>query len=227
MNPAIEVCNNGRAIRFPYALKDQFRNAFPSAKWNPGQKKWEVGPRTVSRLATWASEMLEAANALKVKDDVDFTEAELAKVRAAIAQLGVRSSETEKASNDLRRLHLALEASRSDFKRASETAAAASAKRAEQEERINEIIFGLLDKYEIDRAIKSMSWNMKPADCARKKLFREAQAVIVEAKELLSSAGWRCKALDFLAEANVNRPDRDHPMYVTKQDWLNLKKISA
>lgn len=46
-------------IQFPYELKDEFRSAFKSAKWNPRGKHWVVGPRSGKRLAQWIDVVAE------------------------------------------------------------------------------------------------------------------------------------------------------------------------
>lgn len=53
------------AIKVPYELKGCFRNALPSAKWNPKGKYWEVGPRSKDKLDAWLKKM--EANAEWVK----------------------------------------------------------------------------------------------------------------------------------------------------------------
>ncbi len=50
------VLNNktqGFAIKIIYEMKDDFKESFPSAKWNSDEKVWEVGPRSGSRLEAW------------------------------------------------------------------------------------------------------------------------------------------------------------------------------
>ncbi|HHM8366130.1 TPA: hypothetical protein ACRMZW_004332 [Pseudomonas aeruginosa] len=53
------------AIKVPYELKGCFRNALPSAKWNPKGKYWEVGPRSKDKLDAWLEKI--EANAEWVK----------------------------------------------------------------------------------------------------------------------------------------------------------------
>lgn len=53
------------AIKVPYELKGCFRNALPSAKWNPNGKYWEVGPRSKDKLDAWLEKI--EANAEWVK----------------------------------------------------------------------------------------------------------------------------------------------------------------
>ena len=40
-------------VNIPYRLKDDFKNALKSAKWDPAEKCWYVGPRSLKKLKAW------------------------------------------------------------------------------------------------------------------------------------------------------------------------------
>lgn len=226
MKPAIQIANDGRAISFPYTLKDAFRAEFPSAKWNPTQKLWEVGPRSKSRLAAWAAEANETATAALIAEERDFTEAELAATRRQMDEINQRFSESRRSLHELEEVKNRLLATKADFERAIKEAESTAVQVLEHENAINDLLFSLMDKKAIDAAIACMSNNMNPRLGTAKTKFLDAQEVIRAERMKLANAGWSCAAIDFLADANFNRPDRDHPQYNRAKDWFNLKPIA-
>ena len=55
--------------------------------------------------------------------------------------------------------------------------------------------------------------------------WHAAQEVIRSAQEKLREIGLRCKAIDRLEDLNFNRPDRDKPSHVTRNEFEVVSKI--
>ncbi len=64
----------GASVSLPYPLRDDFRIALPSAKWNPERKTWELGSQDMRQLDGWL-EKIEASGLLE--ELALFKEAEL------------------------------------------------------------------------------------------------------------------------------------------------------
>lgn len=69
-----------------------------------------------------------------------------------------------------------------------------------------------------------MSRVHKNVDRVSKEKFEDARLQVREMRNALRLAGLRCYAIDFIASANVNRPDRDGPAFLKESDWLKISK---
>ena len=73
---------------------------------------------------------------------------------------------------------------------------------------------------------EEMSRNMIPSSPRAKQQFRELKQETVAQRELLREAGFECEAINRIATANVNRPDRDDPCEaVSASDWVEVSQI--
>lgn len=206
----------GFAIKFPFALKEAFREAFPSAKWNSIAKQWEVGPRSGKRLEQWVAAVADVAAEIVAADERELTEREIDKllvnlqdVRTAIA---AKVKRIEALGDAKARYADALAQLAANKERlAAVKAQAVDAEQAAEREanavyaQLGEVI----DWRVIDTAMIEMArWHQKVGQTAHSK-FDEAQALIIEQRKLLREAGFGTSGLDWLAGANFNRADRD------------------
>lgn len=229
----ITQIDSGFSIEFPFELKDNFKVAFPSAKWNANQKRWEVGPRSGERLKQWAAAASGAATALEERDQVELKDDELATLTAQLADIeaGIRGTLNEHAKAEQNTAALAELAQRIEAasgQLAEAKAALVDAQAAEQAEkqRIDALLGNVVDLAEIHRQADVMARNMVPADRAKKGRFEEARQFIKSQRDALREAGWQCEAINLLASANVNRKDRDHPNLIKQADWYAIKEYS-
>lgn len=88
----------GAAAKFPFELKDDFRAAFPSAKWNGIEKRWEVGPRSVKRLQQWIDEVNASGiiEEIAARDEADMSEREVEALRRSIETIRSQIGTIEK-----------------------------------------------------------------------------------------------------------------------------------
>jgi chromosome segregation ATPase len=97
----LNLSNGGYAIKFPFALKDSFRQAFPSAKWNPDLKQWEVGSRSKTRLEEWVKLVSESGieEQLNVKEELSLADSEITNLKEHIKsiQLSIKEYENMKS----------------------------------------------------------------------------------------------------------------------------------
>lgn len=225
----ISKIDSGFAIEFPFALKENFKKTFPSSKWNPVKKMWEVGPRSGKRLETWVAEASAAANAIEELDKQEMTASELEDLRRELSAIERKTLDTieqcdsaieNKASiarvaDEIASANDRLDAARDKLK------AAKSAVKTEKQ-RVDDLLGSIIDLAEIHRNADIMYRNMIPSNKRAKEKFEDARSVIYDQRELLLDAGWRCRAIEKLATANVNRPDRDHPRHVLESDWYDV-----
>lgn len=141
---SISLRASGAAVAFPFELKDAFRAAFPSAKWEPSAKVWTVGPRSVKRLKSWVAEV-EASGIveeLATRDEREMSANEVKRLRIQLSNMcralekensSKESAEALKSEADMLRAHLTAIASEYDAAKAAADAVAAEAAKATAE----------------------------------------------------------------------------------------------
>ncbi len=224
----------GFAIRFPFPLKDAFRAAFPAAKWNADEKRWEVGPRSGKRLEQWAAEAQEATADILAREEVEMNAVELAQVRAAIAQArrGAKSAEASaiklaEIRAQLIEVNAELAAAQGELAAAKSKADVESAKVEQEKAAILGRLGATINMTAVKDAERIMAMNMNSADRRKKDIFETARATVKAERNKLRDAGFECVALEILATANVNRPDRDHPKFIKESDWYAVRPYNA
>jgi len=216
---------DGYAVKFPIALKDAFRTAFPSAKWNASAKQWEVGPRSGTRLQTWVDEATETAHRFEAQDERDFTAKELEKVRLAIKLQIERCGELEALRAETAESRRLLAAGQTELAQASEARQEAEAGLAAERKAVTDLLESVIDMNVVRNAFHVMSANMIPGDRNRKARFEAEREKVKAQRDCLAAAGFACSAINQLAGANVNRPDRDHPRNILEQDWYRIWEL--
>lgn len=199
----------GFAVKFPFALKDQFKRVFPSARWDGDGRAWIVGPRSKARLEQWVAAAGEAAQAADAAETAALTEAELAEVRAQLTTLRSEIESVRCGERALTRTRELLDAERA--KLADAQAEAEEAKRARKAAfaGAKALLSGVIDIDAVIALARTMAANHKPADRQAKARFSEAQDACVVQRDRLRAAGFESRGLNFLVRANINRPDRD------------------
>lgn len=219
----------GFAIQFPFALKDAFRTTFPNAKWNATAKQWEVGPRSGKRLEQWVEASTSAAQAVEELDqqllhanELEQLRNELSKIERETREAIAQREQVIASRNTIANVAAEIEAAKDKLNEARRALIDAKASEAAEKGRINALLEGVIDMAAIRHDAGTMARNMIPSNRQAKEKFESARMSIREQRDLLVEAGWRCSAIEKLATANVNRPDRDHPKHVLDEDWYSL-----
>lgn len=217
----------GFAIKLPYALKDTFRAAFPSAKWNATEKQWEVGSRSGKRLEQFIAEAGSTAEALQVNEETLMSDSELQNIRLSLNSVKSQLKAIEEIRAEAKAAADLLAAAKAELASTTAEVAAANAALVEEKAQVEALLAGVVDMPAIRKAAAIMSANMVPADRNKKAAFEAAREEVKVQRDRLAAAGFRCSAIGQLAGANVNRPDRDHPKFIAAADWLAVRKIEA
>lgn len=214
----------GFAIQFPFALKEAFRLAFPSAKWEPALREWHVGPRSGKRLEAWAAECQEAAAELTAQEEAELTEELLRKVQAAIRLARENTRRLTEYQAQTKASRAVLETAQAELKQVSaEAEVARQAVRAEQAQHTEQLAQYInLDAVKTAQGV--MARSMNPADRVAKQRFEEARQTVLAERNKLLAAGLVCDAISALAFANVNRTDRGHPRNIPDTAWFSIHK---
>ncbi|AWX14253.1 hypothetical protein CEP49_06665 [Mergibacter septicus] len=211
----------GFAVKFEYnaVLVDSFKAAFKSGKWNAVEKRWEVGSRSGKRLQAWIDE----ANAYLADENEEMLQKDLDHaINVLKAQREILRSRRERTQNakdlvaELNKVKAEIESVKAEIENE-------KAEQDKAENAILNIISNVVDVnriYDIKNKMKNLHFNRYATD---KKNFRELQNEIGNYIEKLAEIGYSSEALEYLYNANFNRPDRDR--IDDMPSLVKLKKI--
>jgi phage-related tail protein len=120
-----------------------------------------------------------------------------------------------------------LQAENARLQKVREEVIAAKACAHEETQAVKNLLSNVVDFEAIERAKSEMrKWERQVGNVAHGK-FDEAQEVIWEQRDRLKDAGWRCEGLDYLGNANFNRPERDGVGLMPSGAMLKIHKIKT
>lgn len=221
----ITKIESGFAIKFPFALKDGFRAAFPSAKWDSVNKQWTVGSKSLARLEAWVEAMSAAAGVVEVSDELAFTEKEIASLKEQAALILKDAGAAADMAAQLKAAKELLKASQKEVDAAVAAKDAAVAEKASEKAAFVALLESVIDLDAVRKAMRVMAANHVPSVVVKKAAFEEARKIVKEQEEALEAAGFTCEAISRMARANVNRPDRDAVTLISESAWSNVEKV--
>lgn len=207
----------GAGIQFPFEIKDHFRKAFPSAKWNREARRWEVGPRSIKRLDQWIEEVNASGvldeiaardGAVMSLEEVQALRVEIERVRGEISAARSAACDTEHLRAESVALRTELDGMKEELAAARAELASAEAAAQEAEAEVAARVSHIATVAEIDSLRAEMKRNWVPKAHARPK-FDAAQKELKRIRDEFGKIGIECQAVNLAAAANFNRRDRD------------------
>jgi hypothetical protein len=199
-------------VYFPFRLKDSFKRCFPSARWNPVEKRWEISARTAKALQQWINVASGAAEPLGYADAIELTEQQIGKIKIEIDVLLQAARAHEQTAARLAQTVKELEAARVQIEAARERKAAAEKAERERRAQIDAMLNAVIDVEAVVEAEEQMRKAWARGHGAGKREWHEAERVALAAQAALAEAGIRWDFCDRLCNRNFNRPDRDNYM---------------
>ena len=207
----------GFAVKFPFILKNAFRDTFKSAKWNSVAKQWEVGSRSGKRLEQWVA-TVKAENTvekLEASDEKEMSENELAALKNKLQRIayGIDSAKKLRDEAEENKAEAALIVEKITAMEA-ELAEIAQQRQAIEDAlqadraKIEKMVSAVVDIAEIRRVTQEMKRHWRPT-AAEHDRFNKSQARMVEIKHELAAANLRSELVNNAVGVNFNRPDRD------------------
>lgn len=221
----ITSIETGYAIKFPFELKDNFRKAFPSAKWNSTLKQWEVGSRSGTRLQQWVSEVGHLEDEIKEIDAIELTAEEITKVKCEIETLLKTARQRKGEYNDLAEAIQILESLKPKLAEAMSKAQKSKEDAQKAKDEIKARLNKIIDIDEARNLASTMAKSIKSLNHYQCAKFAEAQSKIREMFWKLQDANLECAAITFCHRANKNRPDRDSPSNLQEKAWYTLTEL--
>ena len=216
--PTITRQGDRHAIAFPIELKDQFRAAFRSAKWDPQYRVWTVGPRSRTRLEAWADEVRASGilEDLAARDERDLSVRELSELRHRIARLrseiGAAEAarrEAEDAKAACTEVRTTLDADRPRLDAAREAAVRENDELDAARTALWARLEGIVDLAEIEGLRREMLRTWRAQTARNRERFEPLQRRMREIRDAMHDVGVTSRAVRLAAAANYNRPDRD------------------
>lgn len=221
--------NEGYYVYVPFDLKDIFKAHFKTAKWNSSKTCWEVGVRSHKKLIQFQDVVDKYKVQLENKFYVEqLLEEELLtdeEIRNLSCQILVIAAETRDVTGLKERLEkklMRLNSMKQEISAAKIEIEALNEQNMHTKAEIEQRINNLVDMELVRRLAREMSKHIKSVGQTSKDLFKDAKNEIVQQRNILSSKGFGLKALDWLANANFNRPDRDSPNVMPCSAWTEL-----
>lgn len=222
----IKKTASGYSVRFPYALKEVFRETFPSAKWASTTKLWNVGPRSGTRLEAWknavsdtAKQIVDAESAIESEEiNAKLIDSINAKLATILSNLKVNAQFLQTYSDTVTVLEEKKAELTSLKMRLANEALSAEQAKADLLARLK----GVLDMPIVAHLRRDLALNHK---IGRRAQFNEAKDEIYEIIYNLRSIGLKSRGLSRLYNLNFNRPDRDKALEVSDNDILDIDSI--
>jgi hypothetical protein len=214
-------------VYFPFRLKDSFKRYFPSAKWNPVEKRWEISARMAKALQQWIEVASGAAEPLGYADAIELTGQQIGKLKIEIDVLLQAARAHEQNAARLEQTVKELEAARAQIEAARARKAAAEKAEMERRAQIDAMLNAVIDVDAVVEAEEQMRKAWARGHGAGKREWHEAERVALAARDALAEAGLRWDFCDRLCNRNFNRPDRDNYMPADARYDVRVIKTGA
>jgi chromosome segregation ATPase len=225
---------------FPIALKDNFREALPSAKWDKYANCWKVTTRVRTRVLSWAKAVEEAAQLAKQIEEVELQEEDYKKLEKFVEELRatlerkkndyakaiIETDNIKRLKEEAEQIKKLLEAEEEKILAAEEIRAQAKKALAQERAKIDGILSKIIDLDKLKGVVfATFAKYHNAVGATARSMFDRAQSEYFDAQEQLAKAGYRLAAIDYLCDANFNRPDRDGVKFMPPNAWYQLSKI--
>ena len=223
----ITKTSSGFSAKFAFELKDAFKAAFPSAKWDSDERCWKVGVRSEKRLIQFAEEIKAAEQALEEADAVEIAGEKLVEIRDMIAKARKSAEAAAHAVGGLVAVKTLTAALSSELAEAKAQEEAELKALAEKQAEIAKRLHGVVSINQMIGLQETMAWNHDWKSRAKATNFKEAQKSAREIKKKLSELGLYSQGLNRLINMNINRPDRDRVRDITRNEFFMICEEEA
>lgn len=211
MGQGIQVTrtSNGAKIKFPFDLKDNFRAAFKSAKWDPVQKMWKVGPRSIKRLEQWVKTVQDAADEIATHDEREFAMRDLEALAREVSDIAERRAAQMQFAAELKETLILIEAARVELAEMKAAYMEEQAAIADMREQIEAAVRDHCDLEKMKAARTKMAVVMPIRKAKATEEYNESKSIVLAEYERAKAAGFYSDAIELALRANKYRPDRD------------------
>jgi len=223
---AVAPLANGFAVTFPFELKESFKAAFKTSKWNADDKYWPVGVRSKKRLDQWIElvapvleEMEEDSADLLAGDDLRLVQIEIENTRSTLFKARTARLDTAASAEELSGAQDVLEKLKAEFDEEKDRIRTAQSE-------TSRLLGEVCDLNKISFAHSAMKSAHGQRGTKSREAFNDAKGVMIEQVGQLQKAGFYSAGLSALADMKFNRPDRDIPNDVTYNDLFMINPVN-
>ena len=220
----ITKTSSGFSAKFAFELKDAFKAAFPSAKWDSDERCWKVGVRSEKRLIQFAEEIKAAEMAIEEADAVEIAGEKLVEIRDMITKSRKSAEAASEAVGGLAAVKTLTAELNSELAEAKAKEEAQIKALAEKQAEIAKKLHGVVSINQMIGRQQTMAWNHDWKDRAKATNFKEAKQSAREIAKKLSELGLYSQGLNRLINMNINRPDRDRVRDISRNEFFMISE---
>lgn len=213
-------------ISFPFAIKDQFREIFKTAQWNPTKKIWFVTNNKINlnKIEYFKEKTVAAIVMIEKLEESELTQKEIQKFEESIEALQLSLKKNIDTQPDLDSELLILNNLKEKYKDLSDKTLKAQADRNAAKTAIHEHIRSLMSPHETEHQIAELiRFRKMRVTSENRQKFESVQARLKQIfNEIKRTSGVEIHTLDNLAYLNWNRPDRDNPAETAKSLYTDI-----
>ena len=232
--------NGGYQVSFPFDLLSIFKETFKTAKWNKEGKFWHVGVKDERRLVEFAEESNKRLKGFLDLREAAFNATEIESLRIALdnlnqkiiscAQHAKKKNEEAGSLSEIRQQialrRKVLEDNTEILKKAEKELEEKRIECQAEQDRLDQLIGSMVDIHQLKgETLRKFRNNHKIAGPVAHRLFDEAQAEFIAARNCLAKHGFKLRAFNWLSDANFNRSDRDAVDLMPPNFWYEIEKI--
>lgn len=220
----IKKISSGFSAKFAFELKDAFKAAFPSAKWDPDERCWKLGVRSERRLIQFSEEIKTAELAIEEAEAVEIAGEKLVELRDMIAKARKSAEAASEAVGGMSAVKTLTAELNSELAEAKAKEEAQLNALAEKQAEIAKKLDGVVSINKMIGLQETMAFNHDWKNRAKATNFKDAQQSAREIAAKLSQLGLYSEGLNRLINVNINRPDRDRVRDISRNDFFMICK---
>lgn len=210
-------------IYFNYNLvvSNSLKKSLKNVRFDGKGKFWFTSVDQEPFLVNW----IPKAQRLALEDELDQAKRRNAEILSGIKEAEREVEKKEDLIDEIKQMGEVLKANQSILDEVKGKLAQTTAKHNAVISEIGELISKMIDVQKLRAIADEMAKNMNYKIKGSRERFDLAQAKALEMRAIVREAGFRFDALERIASALYNRPDRDNPNLIPDQAWYKLVKI--
>jgi hypothetical protein len=220
MNNSITITErkDGWAVKIPFELKNAFKEAFKSGRWDSRNKMWCVGTRSKSRLEQWVAEVNTSGIVAEIAehDEILLAQEEITQLNKNIEAIREKIAVAQATKESLSDCETAISNAKTQLFKD-------TAKLNELNDSNKSRICEAIDMTAVLSARDAMAKVHKGVKSIQREAFEEARKVIADAAERLEESGIVVVGINRCLNAKFARPDRDFVGNIKDEEFYKIE----
>ncbi len=188
--------------------------------FNPKYKYWTVSADQEDAVIAWVEWVKKELIIAEVKELRRLNESVLDEIQINLKQEKQILTEIEQ----IKEMTILLNANKADLAKVKTQVKEAQQKLADNRNEMQSVIGEMIDLNKLRKIADIMSSNMNYKIKGMREKFELAQKDALSLRKIVREAGYWFDALERIAGASFNRPDRDNPRDIPESAWYKIVK---